>query len=125
VKKVLIGFSSFTILSSPFFVFAANATVNGSYVKNLIKAASDILNDLVVFLVALAVVWLIWNIVKYSMSESEDGKEKARSQMINGIIALAVIVSIWGLVAILRTAFGTVNNSNVPTDIGKMVPEVK
>ena len=56
------------------------------------------------------------------MSSEEDGKEKAKSQMIHGIIALAVIVSLWGIVALLRNAFGVDGNDSVPSNISNMIP---
>ena len=53
----------------------------------------------------------------------EDGKEKAKSQMINGIVAIAVTVSLWGIVALLQTAFGVNTGNSAPTaDINNMIP---
>ncbi|MEI6528752.1 MAG: pilin [bacterium] len=85
----------------------AQSTVQTGYIESILTSATRLLNQLVVLLMALAVVWFIWNVIKYAMSDDEDGKEKAKSQMIWGIIAIAVIVSVWGLVAILQTIFNT------------------
>jgi len=94
----------------PFMAMAQ--TVNPTYLQSLIGSAKALLDQLVVFLIALAVVWFIWNVVRYTMSSDEEKKGAAKSQMIMGIIAIAVIVSIWGLVAILQGIFG-VNTSGV------------
>ncbi len=88
----------------PFLAFAQQA--NPQYLGSLIDSAKDLLDKLVILLVALAVVWFIWNVIKYVMSGDEEGKGKAKEQMIWGIIAIAVIVSVWGLVEILQNIFG-------------------
>jgi hypothetical protein len=41
--------------------------------------------------------------------------------MIHGIIAIAVIVSIWGLVYLLQSIFG-VGAGPAPTGLGNMIP---
>ena len=109
VAKIVAG----SLWALPFMAFAQN--VNTSYVSNLLTGGITLLNQAVVFLIALAVVWFIWNVIKYAMSTDEEGKEKAKSQMIWGIVAIAVIVSIWGLVAILQTLFGANSNSAAQT----------
>lgn len=86
--------------------FMAFAQANVGYVSNFIDDAKGLLDQTVVFLIALAIVWFIFNVIRFTMSTDEDGKTKARSQMIWGIIAIAVIVSIWGLVGLLQGVFG-------------------
>ena len=109
--KIIAG----SVWALPFMAFAQ--VVNPTYLQSIIGSAKALLDQLVVFLIALAVVWFIWNVVKYTMSSDEDGKEKAKSQMIWGIVAIAVIVSVWGLVAILQGLFGvnTTGAGNVNT----------
>ena len=97
-------------------------------VNDMIIGATGLLRSALVFLIALAVVWFIWNVIRYSMSEDEGGKEKAKDQMIHGIIAIAVIVSIWGIVALLQGMFGvdTGNSVNsVNSNLGGMIPSVQ
>jgi hypothetical protein len=103
----------------PFVSFAQNS-INASYINSMFSATKSLLDQGVVILVSLAVCWFIWNVVKYAMSEDEEGKEKARSQMIWGIIAIAVIVSIWGLVSILQGIFGA--NNDKAQDVVKLIP---
>lgn len=97
----------------PFVAFAQNTT----YLSNLLGSAKSLLDQLVVFLIALAVVWFIWNVISYTMSSDEDKKAQAKDRMIWGIIAIAVIVSVWGLVGILQNIFGvnTTGAGNVRT----------
>jgi hypothetical protein len=97
VVKIVAG----SLWALPFMAFAQNV----NYISKLISDAQYLLDRLVVLLIAFAVVWFIWNVIRFTMAEDEEGKSKAKSQMIWGIVALAVIVSIWGLVAILQSIF--------------------
>jgi hypothetical protein len=103
--KKLVKVGAFWAGAMPFLALAQNIGT-GSYISKLLTGAKQLLDQAVVLLIALAVVWFIWNVVKYSMSSDEDAKGAAKSQMIWGIIAIAVIVSVWGLVAILQGLFG-------------------
>lgn len=85
--------------------------VNPNYLNSIITSGSFLLNQLVVFLIALAVVWFIWNVIRYVMSNDLEKKDTAKSQMIWGIVAIAVIISIWGLVALLQNIFGVSSGS--------------
>jgi hypothetical protein len=66
---------------------------------------------------ALATAMFIWGVVQYVINDQEEAKKaRGRQFMIWGIIALAVMFSIWGLVGILGNTFG------VDT---KFVPQLK
>jgi len=105
VVKIVAG----SLWALPFMAFAQTSNLN--YISTLIDDANGLLDQLVVLLIALAVVWFIWNVIKYTMSDDEEKKGQAKGQMIWGIIAIAVIVSIWGLVAILQGIFGVGSGS--------------
>ncbi len=85
--------------------------VNPNYLSSIITSAKFLLDQLVVFLIALAVVWFIWNVIRYVMSNDLEKKDTAKSQMIWGVVAIAVIISIWGLVALLQNIFGVSSGS--------------
>lgn len=69
----------------------------------------NLLNLIVPALVALGVVYFVWGVVRYVIADGEEAKKKGRDAMIFGIIGLAAIVSLWGLVTILQTTFGLAN----------------
>lgn len=120
MKKTLISLGSLSIsLALP--VLALAQTFKTGYINSIINGGLRILSILIVLLISLATVWFIWNVIKYSMSSEEDDKAKAKSQMINGIIAIAVIVSIWGLVGLLQGMFG-VNSIGATTGLENMIP---
>jgi hypothetical protein len=99
-------------------VTLAQAGITTTYVDSIINALSKWISALVPILIALAVVVLFYGIVRYIWGGAED-KEKAKNLLIWGVIALAVMVSIWGLVGLLQsltgvTTGGTLSVPDVP-----------
>ncbi len=80
----------------------------------LISSATHILNQLVPFFIGLGLVVFLFGIVRYVLAGSGEDKASARSIMIYGIIALFVMVSVWGLVNFLGNALGLNNTQNIP-----------
>jgi len=121
MKKKIIFLFSLIIFSIPFFSFAdtlgCSLPASKVMIGDLFSYATCIISTSVIPLImSLAVVMFIWGIVQYVISgDDEKKKEKGRNFMIWGIIALAVMVSVWGLVAILRNTFGIQN----------VIPQVK
>jgi len=96
-KKILLGLTYF----APFVVFA-QATI-----QDLLGVVIDIFNIIIPFLITLALIYFLYGVAKYILSQDDDeGRKASRSIMINGIIALFVIISVWGLVAVLNATFG-------------------
>ncbi|OHA46995.1 MAG: hypothetical protein A2541_01075 [Candidatus Taylorbacteria bacterium RIFOXYD2_FULL_36_9] len=102
VVKIIAG----SVWALPVLALAQNLGGNSSYFGRLIGQAKSLLDQLVVFLIALAVVWFIYNVIRYTMTTDMTKKDMAKDQMIWGIVAIAVIVSIWGLVSLLQNIFG-------------------
>ena len=111
IKKLI----PFGLLALP---FAAGAVENADDIFNLVEG---ILGKLAPMLIATAVIVLLVAIINYIRAgEEEEKREKAKSLMIYGIIGLFVMVSIWGLVAILS---GTFNLSNdIPDTVNDLLP---
>lgn len=84
--------------------------------KGLLKKIRlDILDPLVGFLIAVGVIIFLIGVVKYIKSgDNEDERKKGREFMIYGIIGLFVMVSIWGLVALLIDTFGIYPDKTIP-----------
>src|SRR6185369_2737726 len=113
LASVLVGFS-------PLLAFAQYTPSQG--IVGLIKFFSTILGYLFPVLIALAVILFIWRVFQYTISADEDTKEKAKSGIIWGIVGIFVMVSVWGLVAILQSTFGT---QGVQGNIGNPIPVIQ
>jgi uncharacterized membrane protein YidH (DUF202 family) len=87
--------------------FLALAQASAPTIGGLMSTMAGILNALIPFLITIALIVFIWGVIQYvSAGEDEEKRGKGRNLMINGIIALFVIVSVWGLVAVLNSTFG-------------------
>ena len=80
-------------------------------------AAGFINNTLIPILLAIAFLVFIIGAVRFFLlagDGNEEGKKKGRSLMLAGIIGFVVIVSIWGIVALIANGLGlnddTLNN---------------
>lgn len=69
------------------------------------------------FLILAAVAYFIWGVVGFIKGEGEE-KEDGRDKLVKGIIGLAVILGLWGLVTVVLNTFGvgggTVNQNAFP-----------
>jgi len=92
---------------------AVAATGGDKGLLGVMQTVGNLLAALVPIIIALAVIYFLWGLLTYLFKAGEE-KDKAREQMIWGIIAIAVMVSVWGLVGILQATFN-VGNSAVPT----------
>jgi hypothetical protein len=63
-----------------------------------------ILQPLIKLLIALSIVFFIWGVFKFMIAEG-DKREEGRQFMFWGVVGIFVMVSVWGLVAILTNTF--------------------
>ncbi|MFA6076501.1 MAG: hypothetical protein WC735_00290 [Candidatus Paceibacterota bacterium] len=88
---------------------------NKPKLQHLLNYATCIINTSVIPLIfALAIVMFVWGVVQFVINSDDEAKKtKGKMFMIWGIVALTVMVSVWGLVAILGNTFG-VNTGIIP-----------
>ena len=55
--------------------------------------------------VALAILFFFYQMAMFILKDGDE-KEKHKTKMLWGVIAIAVMVSIWGLVSVLQNVFG-------------------
>lgn len=97
VKAALAG----TLLLAPFAAYAQNL----SNINRLVDAIGDIVETLLPILVTVALLVFFWGLIKYIRSAgSPEGASEGKSIMIYGIIALFVMVSVWGIVRFIGNA---------------------
>jgi membrane protease YdiL (CAAX protease family) len=84
----------------------AQSSVNLSYFTSFLQGLQNILNTLVPLLFGLAIVFFFWGLVKFLWNAgSEEAKDEGKRIMIWGVIAIAVMASVYGLVAVLQNIF--------------------
>ena len=105
--------TSFTATCSDF-----GAIGGGGTIPNLLCTVADILRWIIPVVVVLGLVYFVWGVASYVIGNDEEAKKKGRDRMIYGIIGLAVIVALWGLVNILIGTF------NLRGDERRTIPTV-
>ncbi|MFM7088790.1 MAG: hypothetical protein ACKOW9_04670, partial [Candidatus Paceibacterota bacterium] len=72
---------------------------------------TDLIGGSVIHLIfAIAFMFFFWGVVQYAIAETQDSKDKGRSYMVWGLIALTVMFSVYGLIRILRNTFSVTEN---------------
>ena len=79
----------------------------------------EIVNNVIILIVGLAVAYFLWGVAKYILhSDDAKAREEGKNMMIYGVIALFVMVSMWGLVNLLDTTFfgldSELDNDTIP-----------
>lgn len=66
-----------------------------------------IINPLIIFLFALAVVYFLYGLVKYLLNpDSEEIRKSSKSHMLWGIIGMFIMVSVFGIMSLILTTLG-------------------
>jgi uncharacterized membrane protein len=117
MKKKLFKLSGWTVgvgaLATPLFVFAQSTCIGSGTLSYMICKIANLINAVIPMLIALGVVYFIYGVISYAIAKDEEAKTAGRGAMIMGLIALLVIVSIWGLVNLLRREFGITSNNSI------------
>lgn len=78
-------------------------------------------NTVIYILVSLAVIFIVWHIVMYIVGGADPAAKKAHLGNVGwGILGLAIIVSIWGLVGILTRSFVTTPTNQAIPNLGNI-----
>jgi hypothetical protein len=95
---------------------AAGTTANGGALLGLLALAQTFLNRLVPFAIGLGVLGFLWFLVEFIWRGSSDPvkKKEAISGMTYSIIALFLMVAVWGIVAMLANLLGVGLAGTIP-----------
>lgn len=105
-------------LATPFLAFASGQTIS-----SLSDGIVGILNKVLIVLMAVALVFFVGNIIRYFIKGNEDHKEAAPYVMWS-LIGFFVIISLWGLVNILKNTFFSGDTNQAPSwsSFGNLFP---
>lgn len=112
--KINIGVALGTVstLLFPFTTFAVTQVMPFQNVQDIVLSIGRIVGYLMPIAFALAIVAFFWGVAKYIFSAGEEESQAAGKRiMIGGVIGIAVISLIWGLVMWLAAAFGIDQNT--------------
>jgi len=96
IKKIII----LCVVFFPAIVFAAGN------IQSILITIGDLIGIATPIVVALALLFFFYGLTKYILNAGDEEKKKdGRSIMIWGVVALFVIVSVWGLVRVIGNTF--------------------
>lgn len=104
-KKYIIIVSS-VLLLTPLVTFAALFNKSFSSITELINILIGIMNQMVSIVAALALMFFFWGLANFILHSGDEAKRsEGKNIMVWGIVALFVMVSVWGLVKVLQNTF--------------------
>lgn len=117
--KYLITFSS--VFYSFFSLAVFSVFAQAPDVDVLVQQVQNTLGIVISALLVIATVVFIWGVITYiAQSDDEGARKKAKQLMLWGIIGLAVITAVWGIVNVITVYFGVgdvTSGFSLPTDI--------
>lgn len=94
---------------------SAEAYTENNFSSLVNTIISAVLNPLIALFIGAAVVYFLWGVLKYvRQSGDEKAREEGRKMIVYGLIAIFVMVSVWGLVNVLSGTFQFGNSSAPP-----------
>jgi hypothetical protein len=95
------------IVATPVVVAAVPVTVSAQVTLGYtLKVISDLINGLIPIVLALTVLIFFWGLAMYLWDSSNpERKGQGIHIMIMGVVALFVMVSIWGIIGVLQQTF--------------------
>ena len=113
---MVVSAQTITVGSGAVGTVAGQGQVNGGALLGLLAVAQTFVTRLVPFAVGLAVVVFFWYLIKYIVQggQSADAKAASIQGMGYSILALFVMVSIWGIIGLLGSMLGVGQGGSVP-----------
>lgn len=95
--------SSFVLIGLAYAPIALAATG----ILGVIEKINIILGKIIPLIITLALIYFLWGVVQYIKAAGDPkSAEQGRNVMLGGVIALAVMLGVWGLVNIVADTFG-------------------
>lgn len=111
--KKLFPFITALLIAVPKLVFADG-------VADIIDAAYGIINGILIPLAfSLCLLYFFWGVAKYikTGAQSEEAAKEGKNIMVWGIVGLFVAVSIWGIIAFIKSELGIPDKSSITNSI--------
>ena len=87
----------------------------GATFWDILIEINNIFSLVIPILIGLALIYFLWGVAQYVVKQGDETAQgEARSMMLYGIIALFVMISVWGLVQVLNSTF-KINAGGAPT----------
>lgn len=94
-------------------------------IGTILTMIKGLINFIIPMLITLIVIFTIWKALAFARGKEAKERDEARKGMIAGVIALAVVLSLFGIVRVLQNSVlgGGVNNTT--TGQGLITPQIQ
>lgn len=100
MKKIFIAASTLAG-ATPLVAFATDTNV-----FDILAIVARVLSVVTPILVALAVVYFIWQVIQYTLSGDDKKKAEAKKNIPTALVGLFVMVAFWGILTVVSNTFG-------------------
>lgn len=76
------------------------------HAASILGTVRNLLNLLIPILITAALVYFIWGVIKYITAKDADAQKDARNRVVQGVIGLFIILSVWGLIGVIQSTSG-------------------
>lgn len=91
----------------------------------LAKVNTNILNPVIEFLFALAIVYFLWGLFEFIANQSNEEKVTAgKSHMVWGVIGIAIMMGVWGILNILLSTLNIPKSQIDPENNKVNLPDI-
>ncbi|MDO8569177.1 MAG: hypothetical protein Q7R89_00065 [bacterium] len=106
MKKVIIA----TLALAPTLVFAQSL----GNLETLVRSVGRLVDLSLPIVVGIALLAFFWGLVQFILSQGDESKKTdAKKVMLWGVIALFVMITVWGLVKFIATSLGIELNTSI------------
>lgn len=89
----------------------ASDQVQVSYITSFFSQLSAVLEVAIPLGVGVAIAAFLWGLLRYVTAGGEEAKKNGRTIIVWGVGATFLLVSVWGVVSLLRTMTGTTDEA--------------
>ena len=125
--RKIIGLSALGSVALYALPLVAFAQVQSQSVLGVLDFFQRLFNGMIGLFITVAVVVFFWGLIRYIYAVDSQ-KAEGLQTMLWGVLAIFVMVSIWGIIRLVQNTFGVTNNAaltpgTVPTTIGNGLPQ--
>lgn len=99
MKKFITG-AALSALALPMIAMAQTTLFS------ILAVIRNVMDILIPLLITGALIFFIYGVIQYITAKDGDAKEKGRKVLVQGVLGLFIIVSVWGLIGIIQSTFG-------------------
>lgn len=104
MKRILTRLA--TIFFIPLSAFADTAVLPGQVRAFFGRVLDQIVNPLITLGFAVAVLYLAWAVLQYTMGGDKLEKDKLKSSLIYGVLGVAIMATVFGILKFLAVSVG-------------------